>query len=281
MVRPKPAALLVIAHPDDEVFVSGTLCLLHEAGIVTHLVCITDGAGSVSPLLKLSSDPKVKGAIRRYELSLSATMLGVEHVNVLEYDDVPSGRWVDSIPWDNENLVSELTAILETVRPEIIFTHGPAGGYGHSAHKHTFTAVVEAVARTKLSPFVYSICGRLGVRTRLDGYFDDKADVMLDVRQFMGRRVASLTYYQSQKDFFFSDVHKRDISFLIRQVASAVLFFLPPVRRIRPIGSAESFFRQFPVEGLVLQSGPERKGKDFFDRYFPDDPRVTRVGSKP
>ena len=42
----KGSVLVVIAHPDDELFVSGTLCLLNERGYTTYLVCATDrGAG--------------------------------------------------------------------------------------------------------------------------------------------------------------------------------------------------------------------------------------------
>lgn len=43
----KGSVLVVTAHPDDELFVSGTLCLLNERGYTTYLVCATDrGAGT-------------------------------------------------------------------------------------------------------------------------------------------------------------------------------------------------------------------------------------------
>src|SRR5207244_984291 len=43
--------LVVIAHPDDEVFVSGTICLCAEKGFTISLVCATDGDGGSRDLL--------------------------------------------------------------------------------------------------------------------------------------------------------------------------------------------------------------------------------------
>src|SRR6266481_3370873 len=43
--------LVVIAHPDDEVFVSGTICLCAEKGFRIVLVSATDGEGGSRDLL--------------------------------------------------------------------------------------------------------------------------------------------------------------------------------------------------------------------------------------
>jgi LmbE family N-acetylglucosaminyl deacetylase len=37
--------LVVIAHPDDEVFASGTICMCAEEGFRIEFVCATDGEG--------------------------------------------------------------------------------------------------------------------------------------------------------------------------------------------------------------------------------------------
>ena len=37
--------LVVIAHPDDEVFASGTICLCAERGFRISIACATDGEG--------------------------------------------------------------------------------------------------------------------------------------------------------------------------------------------------------------------------------------------
>ena len=41
----KSDILVVIAHPDDEVFASGTICLCAEEGFRIEFVCATDGEG--------------------------------------------------------------------------------------------------------------------------------------------------------------------------------------------------------------------------------------------
>ena len=48
----KSDVVVVIAHPDDEVFASGTLCLLAERGFKIALVCVTDGEGGSRELLQ-------------------------------------------------------------------------------------------------------------------------------------------------------------------------------------------------------------------------------------
>ena len=63
-----PQVLVVIAHPDDEIFVSGTICLLTETGHRVTLVCVTDGEGGSSELVHPEAQTPLS-KIRRHELS--------------------------------------------------------------------------------------------------------------------------------------------------------------------------------------------------------------------
>ena len=68
--------LIVLAHPDDEIFHGGALAHLSERGVRVTLVCATDGeAGKVHPSVGPVDD---LGALRVEELKLSCARLGIE-----------------------------------------------------------------------------------------------------------------------------------------------------------------------------------------------------------
>src|SRR5689334_19441061 len=75
--------LVVIAHPDDEVFASGTICLCAERGFRISIACATDGEGG-------SGDCRPDGplgTVRRQELTLSVRALGASEVCFLGQAD--------------------------------------------------------------------------------------------------------------------------------------------------------------------------------------------------
>ena len=78
--------VLVIAHPDDEIFVSGTLCLLAEKNLSITLVCMTDGEAGSHELIHPQSTVSLT-SVRRRELSLSSSVLGVTEVLFLSYQE--------------------------------------------------------------------------------------------------------------------------------------------------------------------------------------------------
>src|SRR5262245_57369287 len=84
----KSDVLAVIAHPDDEIFISGTLCLLAEKNLQTVLVCVTDGKNGSTELYRHVKSQLPLGEIRRRELALSAWALGVREVEWLGQEDI-------------------------------------------------------------------------------------------------------------------------------------------------------------------------------------------------
>ena len=91
MTKTRPASLLIVlAHPDDEVFHGGVLAHLRERGVRVVLVCATDGdAGKVHPSVGPVSD---LGALRIEELRLSCSRLGIE-------DPVHRKRYFQMLEW--------------------------------------------------------------------------------------------------------------------------------------------------------------------------------------
>ncbi len=86
MTSPRRASLLVVlAHPDDEIFHGGILAHLSERGVRVTLVCATNGeAGKPHPSIGAVDD---LGALRVEELRLSCARLGIEEPVLLGFHD--------------------------------------------------------------------------------------------------------------------------------------------------------------------------------------------------
>src|SRR5688500_4255068 len=77
--------LIVLAHPEDEIFHGGVLAHLSERGVRVTLACATDGeAGRPHPSVGPVDD---LGALRVEELRLSCARLGIEEPVLLRFHD--------------------------------------------------------------------------------------------------------------------------------------------------------------------------------------------------
>src|SRR5579862_9541398 len=111
--------LVVIAHPDDEVFASGTICLCAEKGFRISIACATDGEGGSG-----DGQPDVPlGGIRRQELTLSARALGASDVCFLGQADGAHPEAEGEGSWDQSSLVGKLAAMIRQQNPQLILTH--------------------------------------------------------------------------------------------------------------------------------------------------------------
>ena len=142
--------LAVFAHPDDEAFgTGGTLARYASVGVATTLVCATRGeAGEIAE--GVDATPETLGEVRENELRCASDTIGVRELIFLDYcDSGMAGTPVNQDPASFINapaevVVPQLTAIIRRVRPEIVVTFEPNGGYGHpdhiAIHKHTVAA---------------------------------------------------------------------------------------------------------------------------------------------
>ena len=154
--------LAIIAHPDDEIYVSGTLCLLAEKDLRIALICVTDGENGGSTELFPHIKSKLPlGAIRRRELALSAWALGVRDVECLGQEDIRPEQWVKGKAWDKGSLIGALRKIIEQTNPKLILTHGPRGGYGHPAHQEVSRCVMAAARDISFAGSVFSFAGQV------------------------------------------------------------------------------------------------------------------------
>jgi N-acetyl-1-D-myo-inositol-2-amino-2-deoxy-alpha-D-glucopyranoside deacetylase len=144
-----PRLLLVHAHPDDEsLWTGGTIARYAAAGVqVTLVTCTLGEEGEVIPesLRSLAADEADQlGGYRIGELRAACAALGVSDHRWLG----GVGRWRDSgmagvaanghpRAFANNDLAEQAGALAEViadVRPQVVVTYGPDGGYGHPDH---------------------------------------------------------------------------------------------------------------------------------------------------
>lgn len=107
--------LVVVAHPDDEViFFGGTIARHREAGASVDVACATSEFA-----------PATLGAARRGELRHACRLLGARAI-LLPLADAPGGLDRSALAASLRDLVAD--------EPDVVYTHGPWGEYGHRHH---------------------------------------------------------------------------------------------------------------------------------------------------
>jgi LmbE family N-acetylglucosaminyl deacetylase len=262
--------VVVIAHPDDEVFVSGTICLLAERGFRSSLICVTDGGGAAGENQSAASIETL-GAVRRQELVESAAALGVAEIVRLGFADVAEPA-DGPRAWDSSDLIDLMRKTIESHEPALLLTHGPRGGYGHPAHRLVHRCVMDATEQAGCDGSIFSFCAQIS-GAFFSWHFDQPADVRLDVREFDCHRAASLSRHRSQLDFFLQPYPPRTVRRRLSAATGRALAFTEFGRRRVPIGTCERFFQLLPTEGLALQR-PPGDGRHFFAEHFSNDDRI-------
>jgi N-acetyl-1-D-myo-inositol-2-amino-2-deoxy-alpha-D-glucopyranoside deacetylase len=159
-----PRLLFVHAHPDDETLTNGATIAHYTArGAQVHVVTCTLGEeGEVigERWAQLAVDHADQlGGYRIGELTAALQALGVGAPIFLG----GPGRWRDSgmagtaarrrlrfIDADETEVVGELVTLIRLLRPHVVVTYDPNGGYGHPDHIHAHrvtTAALAAAAR--------------------------------------------------------------------------------------------------------------------------------------
>lgn len=162
-------ALFFHAHPDDEsITTGGTMAALVAAGHEVTLVTSTRGeAGEVIGDQVTAGDRVALAARRERELAAAMAVLGVQDHRFL--GDVAGGRrFEDSgMQWSASGLAAQaadqprgslaasrpgepaeyMARIIADVKPHLVVTYGPGGGYGHPDHTRTHDEVLLALQK--------------------------------------------------------------------------------------------------------------------------------------
>jgi LmbE family N-acetylglucosaminyl deacetylase len=138
--------LFAFPHPDDESFgPGGTIAKYAREGTDVHYVCATRGevgtveAEMLKPYTHLAPDQQL-GALRGQELRNAADILGLTGLHYLGYRDSGMIGSADNqdprafINADPDRVTGQLVKIFRSVRPQVVVTFDPFGGYGHPDH---------------------------------------------------------------------------------------------------------------------------------------------------
>ena len=265
--------LVVFAHPDDEAFATGgTLAKYASAGVRTTLVCATRGeVGEISdPVL---ATPNTLPSVREQELLCSAETLGIEEVVFLGYRDsgmigTPDNEHPDAFILANEEeVIAKLVGIMRQVRPQIVLTFEPNGGYGHpdhiAIHNHTVSAFHKAAQEDYgvdlgeawgADRLIYTAIPKsffVDMRSRLQAlgedtsdldrfdetgivWPDDQVDVEVDVSGVVDRKWSALQCHQTQfgPDNLFRRLPDEDAKALMSREYFAIAW--PEISREEP-----------------------------------------------
>ena len=146
----KQTILAVLAHPDDESFgMGGSLALYASRGAEVYLVCATRGeVGEVAP--EMLQGFNSIGELRESELRCAAGFLGLKGVFFLDYRDSgmpgsPDNQHPQALaaqPLDE--VAANVVCYIRELKPQVVLTFDPIGGYRHPDHIAIQRATVRA-----------------------------------------------------------------------------------------------------------------------------------------
>jgi LmbE family N-acetylglucosaminyl deacetylase len=215
------SVIFVGAHPDDEtVMAGGTLAMLHERGIPTHVICVTDGRGGESGGVPGADTPEALADIRREELRCAALALGVTNLTQLGYVDPVMGpdEQLFGFAVDENTLVAQIAALIRERGADVVLTHGSNGEYGHPAHVQVHRAVLRAVREHAPDVIVYGVGAR--VPTIEDRLWNesDPAHFALDITPWRDAKLAAMVCHHTQHELFKRRRKLKNVSDAIRLV---------------------------------------------------------------
>jgi len=142
--------LFVGAHPDDESFgPGGTLAKYAQQGVKVYYACGTRGEAGEASAEHLTGHAST-GDLRSSELACAAQALGLAGVIYLDYRDSgmpgsPNNTAPGALaaaPLDE--VTARIVKVIRQVRPQVMLTFDPIGGYRHPDHIAIHKAAVKA-----------------------------------------------------------------------------------------------------------------------------------------
>lgn len=226
-----PRLLFVHAHPDDESLTTGgTIARYAAHGADVRVVTCTLGEegeviGERYALLAVDHADQL-GGYRIKELTQALNALGTGEPIFLG----GPGRWRDSgMPARSrgahpafvdagDEAVEELVAVIDSMRPHVVVTYDPKGGYGHPDHvqTHRVTAAAVAASTWEVPKFYWTVLAASALQAGLDalsdvppewirlddpawlGYPDEEIDAVIDVGEWLPAKLAALSAHATQ-----------------------------------------------------------------------------------
>lgn len=217
--------LFVHAHPDDETLATGgTIARLIDEGFQVSVLTATRGErGDIVPGSLAGRPVGDLVPVRLTELASALSALGVQQHYWLgeppaRADGAPARRYADSgMQWSAagtavpaadvspdcltagslEEQSADLLALINHIRPDLVISYDPTGGYGHPDHVRVHR-IARSAARSAGTPFAAVIPPQLADPDIATA--DPEAGVLItiDVAAHRDRLLAALRGYRTQ-----------------------------------------------------------------------------------
>ncbi|WKZ42782.1 MAG: PIG-L family deacetylase [Anaerolineales bacterium] len=151
--------LAVLAHPDDETFgLGGTLALYAQRGYDTYYVCATRGEVGAADE-EFMKGFKDTAEMRTDELMRAAKILGLKDVFFLGYRDSGMAGSEDNkhpdaqVAHSIDEVAGRVVKYIRELKPDVVITFDPIGGYKHPDHIHIQRATTLAFEKADDASF--------------------------------------------------------------------------------------------------------------------------------
>ena len=132
----------VWAHADDEGSVAPILARYAREGVEVHMIIATDGAQGAANT-SVPRGPEI-AKLRAEEARCSAQALGMHPPILLGFSDGALGNY-NADPALLFRVTQRVHEELQRLRPDVLITWGPDGGYGHPDHRLVSSIVTQLV----------------------------------------------------------------------------------------------------------------------------------------
>ncbi len=230
--------LLIVPHPDDEVFGAGGIFskMAAHGKTVATLTLTRGGAGRSLGLCKQEELPEM----REKELRASLETLKVQHVHIWDYPDyLPDNtrgmEHRDGLQAvDVDEVATRICALIRDLNPRTILTFAPNGSNGHPDHVATHKMTMAALEKSshKLEALYYYAAEKPYQMMSRNGFLSLEeiaaqhlpATHYIDVREYLDIKLSAMAKHKTQ--------------------ALSVLMFMENFSKRLMV---ESFHRAFPV----------------------------------
>ncbi len=204
--RFKPAdVLIVLAHPDDETFLSGSAALLQRRGYSVQFLYLTDGEGGRDVSGRKLCGQTLAGT-RRNEAYNALKALGIKRKPI--FLGFPDG----GVTGRAAEIRAVVQRVFKQVNPRMVLTFGPDGITSHPDHVSAGAIADQVAAQSRLQNDVY----HMGLSPRTLQHFNQAfkdcpedswsrmqamakpPQVRVDIRSVMEEKLNAIRAHQTQ-----------------------------------------------------------------------------------
>ncbi|WP_066530296.1 PIG-L family deacetylase [Erythrobacter sp. CCH5-A1] len=141
--EPTQNVLVVVAHPDDELFMAPAIAALARQGAKVTIIFAT--VGDQGPGVTDFARGAQLGAIRRAEAQCSANALGAQARFLEGLGDGTLAETPQAPKSPALRFIDQFAKAYVETDPQLVLTWGPDGGYGHADHRMVSAQVTMAL----------------------------------------------------------------------------------------------------------------------------------------